>query len=426
MRVLLVSANRTEINMRTIPLGLACVASALKETGHSVEILDFLEVENPFSALKAAIEEFKPEVIGISLRNIDDQTMRNPRLFLDEDNHVIEMAKRLSDAPVILGGAGYSMFPEEILTYSQADMGIQGDGEETFRLLLDRLQKNQSLTGLPGLYVKERGLQAQRAFTKNLDQFPLPEADFFPPSLFQDTSLWVPVQTRRGCSMDCSYCSTAIIEGRTLRKRSPGKVVEWIIRLNKAGACQFYFVDNTFNLPASYTLKLCKELTSASLGIKWRCIVYPNRLNEPLVAAMAGAGCVEASVGFESGCENILQRMNKHFRRKDVEKVCKLLGRHGIRRMGFLLLGGPGETRQSVHESLVFADSLDLDLLKITIGVRIYPHTLLAEEARKEGSIKPDENLLFPKFYMTPGLEDWIREIIATYKENRPNWIVDG
>jgi len=425
MRVLLVSANRAEVNMRTIPLGLACVASALDEAGHSVEMLDFLEVENPFSALKDVIEGFRPEVIGISLRNIDDQNMRSPRFFLDEDNRVIELAKSFSSIPVVLGGAGYSMFPEEVLVHSRADMGIQGDGEEALRLLLDRLENGKSLAGLPGLYVKGRGLQGNRVFAKNLDQFPLPEIDFFLTSLVQDKDLWVPVQTRRGCPMDCSYCSTAVIEGRTVRKRSPGRVVEWIVRLNKAGVHQFYFVDNTFNLPASYARRLCEELASASLGVIWRCIIYPYRLSGSLVAAMAEAGCVEAAVGFESGCESILQGMNKRFRRKDVQEACALLGRHGIRRMGFLLLGGPGETRQSVNESLAFADSLDLDLLKITIGIRIYPHTSLAVQARKERIIGPDEDLLFPKFYMTPGLKGWLRDTVATYSENRPNWIVE-
>ncbi len=103
MRVLLISANRTEINMRTIPLGIACVASALNEVGHTVQIPDCMEIKDPFSALKAVIEEFRLEVIGISLRNIDDQTIHNPRLLLDEDNRVIELAKSFSDAPVIEG-----------------------------------------------------------------------------------------------------------------------------------------------------------------------------------------------------------------------------------------------------------------------------------------------------------------------------------
>ena len=225
--------------------------------------------------------------------------------------------------------------------------------------------------------------------------------------------------------MGCSYCSTATIEGTRIRKRSPKRVVEWITRLAEKGAHQFYFVDNTFNLPVSYAEQLCQELIRASLGLTWRCILYPFNVRESLVSAMAEAGCVEASIGLESGCERMLRAMHKRFTLKEVIETNHLLRKHGIRRMGFLLLGGPGETRQSVEESLAFADSLGLDFLKITIGIRIYPHTLLAEQARKEGVIAAGDDLLFPRFYMTAGLEEWIRERVAAYTQDRPHCVTD-
>jgi radical SAM superfamily enzyme YgiQ (UPF0313 family) len=108
-----------------------------------------------------------------------------------------------------------------------------------------------------------------------------------------------------------------------------------------------------------------------------------------LAEAMAEAGCVDVSIGFESGCERILRNMNKRFLLKDVRQTCDILSRYGIRRMGFLLIGGPGETRKSIKESLAFADSLDLESVKITMGICIYPHTALAEHARKEGWSRP-------------------------------------
>jgi radical SAM superfamily enzyme YgiQ (UPF0313 family) len=148
-------------------------------------------------------------------------------------------------------------------------------------------------------------------------------------------------------------------------------------------------------------------------------------MEEGLAALMAEAGCTEASVGFESGCERILRTMNKRFGLDDITHTRAVLRKFDIRCMGFLLLGGPGETRDSVKESLAFADSLDLDALKVTIGIRIYPGTPLAVHARTEGVIAARDDLLFPRFYMAPGLEDWVRETVAAYAENRPNWIVD-
>jgi len=424
MRVLLISANRTEINMRTMPLGLACVAQAAMREGHAVKMLDLVQEKDAPGAIAAAIAELDPEVIGISIRNIDDQTMLNTRFFFYEDNQIIALVRKLSRVPIVLGGAGYSIYPKAALAASEADIGIEGEGEAVFNMVLERLKNNETLEGLPGVHVKGRGLMAEKILIREPDAFTLPDPDLLIAATGDAGDLWIPVQTRRGCPMRCSYCSTGAIEGTITRKRSPKNVVEWIAKMESRGVKKFYFVDNTFNLPPSYAATLCKELASASLKLKWRCILYPYRLDESLVEAMAEAGCFEASVGFESTNEKILRGMNKRFRREDVAETCSLLKRHGIRRMGFLMLGGPGETRESVGESLSFADSLDLELIKITVGIRIYPGTALADQAQKEGVIALDDDLLTPKFYVAQGLEDEIREEVARYAAKRPNWAV--
>jgi radical SAM superfamily enzyme YgiQ (UPF0313 family) len=94
----------------------------------------------------------------------------------------------------------------------------------------------------------------------------------------------------------------------------------------------------------------------------------------------------------------------------------------GIERMGFLLLGGPGETKDSVEESLSFADSLNLETLKITVGLRIYPQTPLARTAVAVGVIKAEDDLLFPQFYLQPELRDWLPERVAAYRASRA-WV---
>jgi radical SAM superfamily enzyme YgiQ (UPF0313 family) len=129
-------------------------------------------------------------------------------------------------------------------------------------------------------------------------------------------------------------------------------------------------------------------------------------------------------MGFESGSERILKNMNKRFTPKEVRQISDMLSEQGIRRMGFLLLGSPGETRESVEESLVFADSLKLDSLKITAGVRIYPHTSLAKKATEEGVIASHHDLLLPRFYMAKGLGDWLPEILKDWATARPHWVI--
>ena len=146
-------------------------------------------------------------------------------------------------------------------------------------------------------------------------------------------------------------------------------------------------------------------------------------MDEELIEKMTEAGCKEVSMGFDSGSETILRAMNKRFLPEDVRRISEILKRYNIRRMGFLLLGGPGESKKNVEESLAFADSLDLEAMKITMGIRIYPHTDLALIAINEGVIEPDDDLLFPKFYMAPGLEEWLRNTVKIWKDTRPNWL---
>jgi radical SAM superfamily enzyme YgiQ (UPF0313 family) len=138
---------------------------------------------------------------------------------------------------------------------------------------------------------------------------------------------------------------------------------------------------------------------------------------------MAQAGCKEVSLGFESGSESILKRMNKRYTLDDIRQISSMLGKQQIRRMGFLLLGGPGETKDSVKQSFYFADSLETEAMKITSGIRIYPDTTLHRIAVDEGIIEPDEDLLFPKFYMAEGLKGWLEEMVAKWMEDRENWM---
>jgi radical SAM superfamily enzyme YgiQ (UPF0313 family) len=300
-------------------------------------------------------------------------------------------------------------------------MGIQGEGERAFPLLVDRLDRREALPGIPGLYLRNRGLQGERHFVRDLDSLPLSGAREFLVS--QNRELWLPFQTRRGCPMACSYCSTATIEGSAIRKRSPAAAVADLARYAESGFRQVYFVDNTFNFPPSYAKALCREILERNLEIRWRCIVYPGKVDEELAGLMAEAGCGEASLGFESGCDRILKNMNKGFDHAEIRRTAEILARRDIRQLGFLLLGGPGETRESVLESLAFVDSLPLEQGKTTCGIRIYPDTALARAAVADGMISPEDDLLRPKFYLARELEEWLPETLATWMADRPRWM---
>jgi radical SAM superfamily enzyme YgiQ (UPF0313 family) len=420
MNVLLISANREVINMPTLPVGLACVAAAADQAGHRVGFLDLLGIGDVAGAVKEAVRSSPPGTIGISVRNIDDQTMEPCRFLLDGVREVVRICREVSTAPIVLGGAGYSIFPDSVLEYLGADLGIQGEGEVSFPMLLERLEKKQSIAGIPGVHLPGRKSPSAPALTRDLDELPFPDLTMFAPGGKSSTPYALPLQTRRGCPLDCNYCSTASIEGRLIRRRSPQAVVAKLSEWAKAGFNQVYFVDNTFNLPVSYALELCRRIEAEALGLDWRCILYPHPVTRELVASMARAGCCEVSLGFDSGCDTVLQTMHKRFDVKEVIQANRLLMEFGIRRIGFLLLGGPGETKKSVEESLSFADSLQLDILNLTVGVRIYPNTDLARRAVAEGRIAPDDSLLHPRFYLVDELQPWLRERVTQWAKERP------
>jgi radical SAM superfamily enzyme YgiQ (UPF0313 family) len=175
----------------------------------------------------------------------------------------------------------------------EADLGIQGEGETSFPLLLERLERDEDLSGTPGLYLRGSGLQGKKIFEKNLDRFPLPDASLSSLSAPAKQDFWMPLQTRRGCPMACIYCSTAIIEGRSIRKRRPDLIIEEIASHVGAGFQRFYFVDNIFNIPNDYAKEICQKIIESGLVISWRCIIYPSKLDDGLVHLMAKAGCME-------------------------------------------------------------------------------------------------------------------------------------
>lgn len=422
MRVLLISANTERMNILPLPLGPALVAAATRRAGHDVVLLNLMFEGDTNSAIRQCIAESRPEVIGISVRNIDDQNMDDPKFLLPPVRNVVGTCRSLCDAPIVVGGAGYSIFPECALRYLGADMGVQGEGETIFPVLLERLARGAPVCGLPNLYLPDQPPR-ERSFARSLDDLPLPEAALWIPSIPGRAEFWVPLQSRRGCPLDCSFCSTRDIEGRGLRRHSPQAIAAWVEQLVSSGFTNFSFVDNTFNLPPFYAKELCRKIIERGLAINLWCIIYSRWMDRELTELMARAGCREVSLGFESGSARMLRSLNKRFNPEDVRTVARMFADAGVQRRGFLLLGGPGESRESVEESLAFADSLNLDALKITVGLRIYPATPLAATALAEGLIRCDDDLLWPRFYMVSQLKDWLPERVAVYKAAR-SWVM--
>ena len=172
MKVLLLSANTEQINMPVLPLGRACIAAATESVGHEVRFLNLMARNNCLSTLENTVEGFQPEVIGTSVRNIDDQYMQSPKFLLDPVREMVSRCRKISRAPIILGGAGFSIFPQNTLSYLGADMGICGEREKAFVTLLERISPRTDFADVAGLVLP--GVVSTARRIKRLDELPFP------------------------------------------------------------------------------------------------------------------------------------------------------------------------------------------------------------------------------------------------------------
>jgi radical SAM superfamily enzyme YgiQ (UPF0313 family) len=428
MKVLLINENRCRENLVPFPLGIAAIAAAARQAGHAVSCLDLMFSEDPTGDTLESIRSFKPDCIGLSIRNIDNQDRHASEFYLPAARDIADAIKSETGVPVVLGGAGFTIFPLECLEYMSLEMGIVGEGEEPFVELLQRLEAGVDVGDMPGLASRRDGGSRVNPPGPHAwpGLFPPPDRDLFDVTNYN----WKPgktlplvanLQARRGCHMRCIYCSSPAVEGRLMRVRDPVAVADELASLERDyGISNAVFVDSLFNYPADYTRQLCRDIASRELTIKWYANLNPLYCESELLEIMREAGCVGMSIGNESGSEDILESLKKGFTKYDVISAVSEAKKLGFHINCFLLLGGPGENEETVKESVELMQELDPGMVTVTVGVRIYPDCELYDIALREGFIEPGQNLLYPAFYQSRETESWLypymRELCDVHK----------
>jgi len=431
LRILFISSNQCRLAILPLPLGLASVLAAVRPE-HEVRVLDFMFADDPRARVDRAVAEFRPEIIGISVRNIDNQDSVHPEVYFPQVKELVEHLKELSPAPVILGGAGFSVAPREFMAYTGADFGLVGEGEASFKSFLQAFP-GQEWSKVPGLYWGKNGGLKQNPLQRirRLDLLPPPSLEFFSPQVYQETPGsaglpgLIPVQSRRGCPMRCIYCSTPLLEGAETRSWAPEQVASWLAAWHERwGLKRFYFVDNMFNCPPEYGRRLCRAIRELRLPLEWVCLINPAFPDPELFHLIQEAGGSMVQLGNESGSDLVLRGLGKGFDRHQVERTLKLLQGEGLPYTCFLLLGGPGETRETVEESVALLEKYEPKMVHLKAGLRIHPGVPLHRRAQAEGVVSPADNLLWPKFYLAPAIQDWIKGYLAELTVRHPNWIM--
>lgn len=440
MNVLLISVNKEKSLRPVLPCGMAVIASVCEKAGHNVKCVDLCFVNNDKEIIEKALEEFKADIAGISIRNIDNQSFFEPVFYPPLVKEVVKICRKyLKQDQIFLGGAGFSLVPEKIMEYTQAGYGIKGEGEFVVPQLLDALENGKDISGIPGLvYYNSNGRLVSNQVKKyaELDKCVFPDYKFYDKEYFQyryNTSagkreILESIQTKRGCNLSCIYCSNCLIEGNKVRERTPAVVVDEMERIkNHPGCAGVEITDGVFNIPYLHSLEIVKEMKRRNLKLPWYCMLNPGTVTEELISRMKETGCAGVEFGTDSGSDRILKKLNKNYTVKDIINAHNIVYSYNIKIEHCIFFGAPGETREDICKTIDLMERLSQDKIVnvfCTLGFRVFPGIPLYETAVKQGVLNRDSNYLIPKFYCEPAIIDnpdildYIEEKVCQHK----NW----
>lgn len=413
--VLLVNPN--QVKPAVAPIALDYLAHSLRVAGFSVELLDLCLTTEVEAALDDFFAGSTPDLIGISLRNTDDVYFASQDFFLPRLKGIVEGIKARSDAPLVLGGVGFSVMPEAILEYFELDLGIWGEGEHSLPLLATRIVRGEGYQDVPALIYRQGGfLHRNPPVYITLSRAATPSRDLVDNYRYLVEGGMGNIETKRGCPKECIYCADPVAKGRRLRVRSPQSVAEEVEGLLEKGVDTLHLCDSEFNLPPDHAKEVCREMIKRGLGgrVRWYCYASPTPFDPELADLMARAGCVGIDFGADSGDEGVLRHLGRDFGSRDLVQTARLARERGIVFMYDLLLGGPGETRESLARTIELMKRISPDRVGVSLGVRIFPGTRLAAMVRGQGPLEGNRDLqgvrdqnddfLAPVFYLSSAL----------------------
>lgn len=358
MRIAFISANRELLPDACIPIGLLYVIASTP-SHHETRLIDLAFAENPHEKISSELADFEPNLIAIGIRNIQNNDYSGVSTNLELLKSLVAHIRSQTDAPLVLGGAGFSVMPAELMKLLGADFGIAGEGERLFPDLLECLEGSAPIPA--EVYTAEKPSREPVTTTPvfvDLDQLRLPDRTIVDRKYYT-TYGTDSVQTSRGCTFKCSYCTYPKIEGSARRLMSPARVGDEFDRARQNGAGHVFIVDSVFNLPPNHAKAVCRELIERNNKTPWTCYANPLSFDDELASLMAQAGCAGMEVGADSGCDDVLRTLRKGFTTRDVTALHRRAEQAGIADCHTFILGTQGETIDHVKRSLDFIIGLD-------------------------------------------------------------------
>ena len=412
-KVLLINSNQ----MRPVvtPIALDYLGHALKKMEYDVDLLDLSFASDAGGYLAQYFQSNSPAVIGVTVRNLDDAYYLSQDFFVPRIRELVKNIRLHTNAPIVLGGVGFSIAPCRIMEYSGANFGIQGEGEYIFPELVKKILSGAGVSDIPGLvYRSTDGVIANPQKFGKLDLLLDCKREFVDNERYFREGGMGSIETKRGCNEKCIYCPEPSVKGRKYRLREPEHVVDEIQLLLRRGITHFHTCDCEFNLPPEHASMVCGEIIKRGLGdkIQWYAYASPTPFPEELMDLMKRAGCMGIDFGVDSGSDVILASLGRRHRKADIRKLAELCHRYDMTFMYDLLLGGPGETMTTLGETIHLMKEVSPSRVGVSAGVRIYPRTPLAEAVQKDGvseknpalygNVQGNDDLFQPIFYISP------------------------
>lgn len=423
MKVLLVSANEVQDPNPVFPIGMSYVAGSLDHR-HEVHFAD--AVVDGVEGIVRITRETAPDLVGLSLRNVDTTRPDGPAM-IDGYRVIVQHIRTATSAPLVLGGSAFTLFPAQYMEALGAEYGIAGEGEH-LRLLVDALENGQdpadSTEGeIPGLCLPGRVTAPTSWWTGPVSHGQTCGSLV---ASYQRFGGMANIQTKRGCTMRCVYCTYPVVEGRRIRNRPVEDLIDEVEMLVSAGARYLFFVDSVFNLDMNHTAKMAEAMVKKGLRVPFAAYFAPFRVTQDYADLLHAAGLTHVEFGTESLCDQVLSSYGKPFTVADVFESHSALNLAGVHSAHFLLFGGPGETELTVEETLTTAKLLKRTVFFSFSTMRIYPRTPLHSIAIDEGVITADDPLFSPTFYCAPGLSlEWINDRLRRAAIEQTNIVLE-
>jgi radical SAM superfamily enzyme YgiQ (UPF0313 family) len=429
VRVLLVSANQERSPDPVAPLGLCYVATATDDAGHDVTLLDLCFRPDVEAAVTDAIRSGRPDVIGLSLRNVDNCAFPDTVSYLPHYRRVVTACRAATDAPIVLGGSAFTTMPAYYLRALGIELGIVGEGERAFVELLDRLGAGHDLRGVGGLARCDGGDQVHVEAPSWMPSIDGLRADrrWIDVRQYFERGGMANIQTKRGCHFKCTFCAYPVIEGRGMRTRDPVLVAAEVrALLDDHGIDQFFVVDSIFNAPRGYAERVAAALRPLGRHIRWSCFVGPANFTAELCDLMMEAGCQSVDFGTDAAAPETLRGFRKSFTVDDIRAASAVCRERGLSFCHSLVFGGEGETWDTVDATIAVMDDCRPTAVNAMCGVRVYPETPLAATLIGRGEVASVETLYEPWFWFAPGVRDGLAERVAVAARARGNWLLPG